>query len=243
MRITQKLIGIITAPAVVYGDISETGRTPSNWLVPLGLIILISIATLQVQMANPVLVTRMEELYGPKIHYGVEQAVTEGKFTREEADTMYALLRPGSPVFNILQSSALAIWQSAALFALGLLYWLVGKSAMGGSVAYMKVVEVVGLALVIDTLDLVVRTILAVATGSLFVTLGPSLFVANLNPENRYHLFLSTMNAFTFWKLWVLGVGLSALYQRDLPKVLVLIAAIWVLWTILSFFGPVVAAP
>ena len=243
MRIRQKLTGIITAPALVYEDVRDSGRTTSNWLVPLTLIIIVSIAMLQVEMANPVLVTRTEELYGPKIHFAVEQAVTEGKFTREDANAMYALLRPGSPVFDILQSFALAIWQSAALFALGLLYWLVGKSAMGGVVPYMKVVEVVGLALVIDMLDVVARTILAVATGSLFVTPGPSLLVTHLDPENRFHLFLTTVNVFTFWKFWILGVGLSALYERDMLKVLVLIVAIWVLWSILSFFGPVVAAP
>lgn len=243
MRITEKLIQIITAPALVYEEVRESGRTTSNWLVPLALIIVVSIATLQVEMANPVLVTRMEELYSPKIQFAIEEAVKEGKVTREDADAMSAILRPGAPVFDILQSLALALWQTAALFALSLLYWLVGKSAMGGTARFMKVVEVVGLALVIDMLDVVVRTLLAVFTGSLFVTLGPSLLVAHLNPENRFHLFLTTVNVFTFWKFWILGIGLSALYERDMPKVLVLIVAIWVLWSILSFFGPAVATP
>ncbi len=243
MRITQKLAGIFTAPATVYYDVRESGRTVSNWLVPLALLIVISIATLQVQMASPVLVSRMDELYGPKIRFAIEQAVTEGKFTREDADTMNALLRPGSPVFDLLQSIAIAIWQTAALFALGFLYWLVGKSAMGGTAPYMKVIEVLGLALVVDMLDVVVKTFLAIRTGSLFVTLGPSLLVEHLNPENRFHLFLTTVNIFTFWKFWIVGIGLATLYERDMPKVLVLILAIWVLWSILSFFGPLVATP
>jgi membrane associated rhomboid family serine protease len=36
---------------------------------------------------------------------------------------------------------------------------------------------------------------------------------------------------FTFWELSVLSLGLSSLFQRDFPKVFVLVFAIWILWS------------
>jgi hypothetical protein len=45
------------------------------------------------------------------------------------------------------------------------------------------------------------------------------------------------VNVFTFWTLGVTSIGLSRLFQKDLPKVLVLVFALWILWTLFKVFG------
>jgi hypothetical protein len=47
----------------------------------------------------------------------------------------------------------------------------------------------------------------------------------------------AAINIFTFWNLGVVSVGLSRIFQRDFPKVLVLLAALWVIWTLAIIFG------
>jgi hypothetical protein len=47
---------------------------------------------------------------------------------------------------------------------------------------------------------------------------------------------MSKMNVFTFWVLAVTSIGLSKLFRRDLPKVLVLVVVLWILWTVITVF-------
>jgi hypothetical protein len=49
------------------------------------------------------------------------------------------------------------------------------------------------------------------------------------------------VNFFTLWEIGVVGIGLARVYERDLPKILVLLLALWLLWTGVMLF-PVVFA-
>jgi len=48
------------------------------------------------------------------------------------------------PLFTVLSIGGPALWGLGMVFALSLLYWLIGRSAMHAFAPYMKVVEVVG---------------------------------------------------------------------------------------------------
>ncbi len=111
----------------------------------------------------------------------------------------------------------------AMLFLMGLVYWLLGKTAMHASSPYMKVVEVVGLVLLITAVESIVTTVMAIGMDSIHA--GPNLaaFVPNVDTTNKLHTALAKVNIFTIWSLIVTSIGLSKLFQRDLPKVLVLV--------------------
>ena len=68
------------------------------------------------------------------------------------------------------------------------------------------------------------------------ITATPSLgaFVSDFDHSNKLHSALAKMNIFTFWDLSVVSIGLSRLFQRDLPKVLVIVFALWIVWTVFS---------
>jgi hypothetical protein len=102
---------------------------------------------------------------------------------------------------------------------------------------YMKVVEVVGLTFFIATLESVVTTILAIGMNTMFASPSLALLISDFSVENRMHLLAASMNVFTFWTLAVTSIGLARLFQKDLPKVLVLVFALWILWTLFKVFG------
>jgi hypothetical protein len=108
---------------------------------------------------------------------------------------------------------------------------------MKANVPYMKVVEVVGLTFFISMIESVVTTILAIGMSSMFASPSLALFVSDFSIENKLHLLAASVNVFTFWTLGVTGIGLARLFQKDTPKVLVLVFALWVLWTIFKVFG------
>jgi hypothetical protein len=95
---------------------------------------------------------------------------------------------------------------------------------------------VIGLTLLIAAAESIVTTVMAIGLDSIHA--GPSLavFVKDFDLNNKLHVTLSKVNVFTIWSLLVTGIGLSKLFQRDLPKVLVLVFALWILWSAFTVF-------
>ena len=232
MPFTEKLTNIFASPGELFENVRTTGPTTGNWLIPWVIFVVVAIAMSQLVVNNLSLMDQLRATIREKF----DQPVQEGKMTEEQADQAYELTKPGSRFFVLVQIGGTIVGSLGALFALGLLYWLVGKSAMGATVPYMKVVEVVGLTFFIGTLEQIVTTFLMFTEDSIFATPSLGIFVSDFNIDDTLHVALSKINAFTFWDLSIIGFGLSRLFQRDLPKVLVLVFALWVLWSLLTLF-------
>lgn len=230
MSFVDKIVNIFASPGELYENVRLTGPTTSNWLIPWLIFIIISIALNQLMMSNPELVDQMRSMMRGRI----DEAVTEGRITQEMADQQVEQFGPGSTLFTITSLGGMAIVTFAAMFALGLVYWLVGKSVMKATAPYMKVVEVIGLTYFIGTLEQIVTGILVFIRGKLFSTASLALFITDFNLQDKMHVALSKVNIFTFWMLIVTAIGLAKLFQRDFPKVLVIVVVLWVIWAVVS---------
>lgn len=230
MPFGEKIVNIFTAPGELFENVRLTGKTTSNWLVPMVLFIIIAAALYQLILTNPSLVDQMSTL----MRKGIDEAVAKGSMTAEQADKAAEFMRPDSMIFRIQQIAGVALITPIALFLLALIYWLLGKWGMSASAPYMKVVEVAGLTFFISILETIVTTLLQYGMDSLFAGPSLALFVSNYDLHNKVHMALSKVNVFTIWDLTVLSIGLSKLFQRHLPKVLVLVFALWILWSVFT---------
>ena len=79
----------------------------------------------------------------------------------------------------------------------------------GARLDYMKVVEICGLALVIDIPQKILRGFLVLWKENLLATASPTLFLANASATNKAHVFLSMLDVGDFWWLAVLSLGVS----------------------------------
>jgi len=234
MSFTEKLTNIFASPGELFENVRMTGPTTSNWLIPWIIFVVVAIAMGQLVINNPSLADQL----GATIREKFNQQVQEGDMTQEQADQAYEqFAKPGSTFFTLMQIGGITVGSLAALFVLGLLYWLVGKSAMGATVQYMKVIEVVGLTFFIGTLEQIVTTLLIFAADSIYATPSLGIFVSDFNIDNKLHMALSKISGFTFWDLSIVSLGLSKLFQRDFPKVLVLVFALWILWSLVTVFA------
>jgi hypothetical protein len=228
LSFTEKLTDIFASPGELFENVRLTGPTTANWLIPLIIFLVVALVMGQIMIHNASLADQL----GATIRKGFEKSVQEGKMTQEQADQTYEnYAKPGSTMFMVSQIGGTIIVTPIVLFLIGLAYWLLGKFAMRSNAPYMKVIEVVGLTFLIGTLEYIVTTSLMIAMDSLHATPSLGAFVANFDTQNKLHLALSKINVFTFWSLGVTGIGLSKLFQRDLPKVLVLIFALWIIWS------------
>jgi hypothetical protein len=227
MPLGERIVNIFTAPGELFENVRLTGKTTSNWLLPMVLFIVIAVALNQLILTNPSLVEQMSTV----MRKGIDEAVAKGSMSATQAEAAAEFMRPDSIIFRLQQILGVTLVTPVALFLLSLIYWLLGKWAMSARAPYMKVVEVVGLTFFISILETIVTTLLAYGMDSLFAGPNLALFVSHYDLQNKLHMTLSKVNLFTIWDLAVVSIGLSKLFQRDLPKVLVLVFALWILWS------------
>ncbi len=231
MSFGEKVVNIFTSPGELFENVRLTPKTTSNWLVPMLLFILIAVLLNQLIYTNPSLVNQMAAV----MQKGIDEALAKGSMTAQQAEQAAQFMQPDSMIFRIQAIVGIALVTPIALFLLSLVYWLLGKWGMSATAPYMKVVEVVGLTFFISILETIVTTLLQYGLDSLFAGPNLALFVADhYDLQNKMHVALSKVNVFTIWDLTVVSIGLSKLFQRHLPKVLVLVFALWILWSVLT---------
>lgn len=233
MPFTDRIINVYAAPGELFENVRLTGKTPSNWVIPLVLFILVAIGLSQLVLNNP----SLKDQLGAMMDKRFEESIAKQNLPPDQADqarqAFESYAKPGSVWFTISQIGGIAIMTPIALFALALIYWLIGKSAMSAQAPYGKVVEVIGLTFFIGIAEQIVTTLLMVVLDHIHATPSAALAVlSQFNVEDKLHLALAKLNLFTFWDLSVVSIGLSRLFQRDLPKVLVLVFALWILWSV-----------
>jgi len=226
MGFSEKLAGIFASPGEVFENVRLTPQTNSNWLIPSLLLIVVTLILSYLTISNPGLVDQMTAAQRDAL----QTMVQEGRLTQEQADAQLERMGPGSPLLLIGVLVGPPIFTFVRLFFLALVFWLMGKSAMKAAAPYMKVTEVVGLTFYIGILEALVTTGFVFGMNSLFASPSLALMVSDFDMNNKLHLVLSKVNIFTLWTLVVTGIGLSKLFQRDLPKVLVLVFVLWVLY-------------
>ena len=228
MSLPARLLGVITNPAGVYDDVAATPRTPSNWIAPWILLVIATAVLTQLLIQNADFAAQLMSVMREQ----VDLLVNDGAVPREDADRQLALLQPGMPLFTMLSIAGPALWGLGMVFALSLLYWLIGRSAMHAFAPYMKVVEVVGLASLISVIELCVSTGLILATGTLTITPTAAALFPSVAQDSLLYALLLKANPFSVWLVIVTSIGLARLFARDVPKVIVLILSLWILWTV-----------
>ena len=237
MSFTDKIVSIFSSPGEVYDNVRQTPITHSTWLVPTLILAVVGALLGYVVMSNPSLSDQAKRLANEQMEMQFEKSIREGKMTAEQAEKAREQMSSFGSIATISRIAGAAFSPFITLFAGSLVYWLLGKGVMKAAAPYWKVAEVIGLALFITVLEHIVTTVLAVTMDNVFASPSLMLLVTGFSAQNSLHLLAAAMNIFTIWYLAVISIGLSRLFQRDLPKVLVLVFSLWLLWTAVLIFG------
>ena len=231
LPLLDRLTNVFASPGELFENVRQTGKTNSNWLVPLISMIVVSLILSQLVIGNVSLVGQMETM----IKKTMEKSVQEGKMTQEQADQAFeGFARPGSTMATVIRIAATVLGIPIVFLVVTLAYWLLGKWGMKATAPYMKVGEVVGLVFFIGILESIVTTLMMFMMDSIYASPSLALLVSGFDIENKVHVALSKVNVFTFWTLAVTSIGLSKLFQRDLAKVMVLVFALWIVWSVIA---------
>jgi len=205
--LVDRLTNVITAPGELFEEIKRSPVRTSNWLVPLILVCLGGIFYVFMAFSQPGVLRSMEDAR----EKAMEKQVAAGKLTQAQADQASAMtariMTPG--LLRIFGVGGAICASVGGLFLMAVAIWLGLKIFAGSKLDYMKAVEVCGLALVIDVPQKIARTWLVTWKENMFVTVSPTLFIANPDMHNRTDVLLSMFDLIDFWWLAVLSLGLS----------------------------------
>lgn len=221
MTTAARLTGVFSSPGEVFADMRERRVIMSTWLTGLLLIVAIGAVAAGVIFSDPAVQQEIRELGDQQL----DQMEAEGKLTaeaRERADAARDQMGPGLQIISGTVSAAVAsgVWVFLMALAIKLLAWF----GFSRRVAYMKAVEVAGVAGMISALEAVVRMLLVLIMGSLYAGPGLNLVVNDFDRSNRLHEFLASVNFLTLWYLLVVAVAVATLCESSFWK-----SATWVL--------------
>lgn len=232
---TARFLGIIVRPGSIFEALVETEPDRTNWLLPVLLYIVCATTCTQIIVSQPGPALQFKEAIEKEFLPQLDEFVTNGTLTRQQADWMREFITPGTGEFFAVQFLGTTVAAWIALYALGFILWQLARTVLARSIAYKKALEVVGLTYLIAILERIVTTLLVIATGTLYATPTPALLMLP-QTEGAAFVLLSTLNIFTFWEIGVASIGIAHFSGRDLPKVVVLLMALWLMWTIASIF-------
>jgi hypothetical protein len=214
--LASRLLNVFAAPGDVFEEVCTSKPNTANWLVPMLLGCLVAVIYVFVIFSQEGVLRQVRDAR----EKAFQKQVEAGKMTQEQADRAMEVTErfAGPALMTVVGSIGAVLTNVAWLFFLALVVWLLGGKLFKGNFSYMKAVEVCALAGMIGVLGSIVTMLLVVATGSMYTTLGPALFIQEFDPANKSHLALASMNLLTLWYVAVLALGLSKLSGASFLK-------------------------
>ena len=219
MSVVGRIVRVFYAPSETFESVAEQ-RSAADWLLPTLLVaVVVFIST---YLTSSIYIAEaMEQMR--------EQMPAEHAEQPSLESTGDAILISGlvaAPVMTFVM-----------LFIFGAAYLLVGK-LLGGLLDYGQCLAIVAYTSLIAILQHIVKTWLALATGTMNVQIGLGMFLAEEAQKSFEGALLSSIDPFVVWMVVVAGLGLSIVGQIERNLAYAGVAAITLIFlSVGAFFG------
>jgi hypothetical protein len=227
MSLVGKLVNVIAAPGDVFDEIKAAPPRVANWLIPVLIYAVMGVISVCVLFAQPAI---RQTVHDQQVK-ALDKQVQLGKMTQAQEDQALQVMDKfmGPTVLAVFGSVAMVFYSFASIFVWALVLWLLGRWFLKTQFAYLKAVEVAGLASIILVLGLILSTLLAVILGRLYAGPSLALLVGDFDPARRSHLLLGAANAVYFWHTGVLALGLAKLSAAPATRAVIVVFSYWIL--------------
>lgn len=232
------LAGVFTEPGETFTSVKQSTKK-NYWLIPILIVMVVSIISTVLVMGDEELVSEIQTKQKKAIQERLDNAVKEGKMSREQADQQIEQSQKfitGSMmmIFGLIFS---VVGVLVFFFLKGLIYWG-GVKIFKGAASYVEVLNVLGLSAIITAIQLIVDTVMAILMGKLMVNIGPVLLVSHDSVGDAMYAFLANFDLINIWYLIVAGIGLAKMSSLSSVKTVSLVFVLWLIWALLTSFGP-----
>jgi hypothetical protein len=228
MSLGSRLLNVFATPGDVFQQVKSSSVSHANWLVPALVLVLVSWVATWLIFSQASIQHQLSDITDQAIQKQIEKS----HMNEQQADQARAMGEKWAVISSKVVAALVPLLDGFVTpFFWGLILWLVGAKLLKGDFPYMKAVEVVGLANMINVLDAIVKTLLIVGFGNLYASPSLVLLVKEFNPQNPIHSLLAVLNVMTFWLLAVRAVGLARLCGTSFAKAALWVVGIWAAYT------------
>ncbi|MFI5211574.1 MAG: Yip1 family protein [Ignavibacteria bacterium] len=232
------MAGVFSEPGDTFASVKKSQKK-NYWLLPLLIVIIISILSSFLVLRDEELSAEIKDKQKAAMQERIDKAVKEGKMSKEDADKQLEqsqkFMSGGMMmVFGVIGSFfAVVIF----FFLKGLIYWGSVK-IFKGTAGFKDVLNVLGLAGLITSIQLIIDTVLAVLTGKLLTNIGPVLLFTEESVGKSMYKLIANFDLINIWYLVIVGIGLAKVSDLNSNKTIPLVFGLWIIWILLSSFGP-----
>lgn len=243
--LSDAITGILTEPGNTFESIKKTAKK-NYWLIPILIFIVVSIASRFMVMNDEELYSEIKTKQTEAVKKRLDEQVRDGKMSREQANESLEQMEKGfnksSPIYLILMIAGPIVTTFLLLFVKGLIFFGALK-ILKGMITYMQVITVLGLAAIIDSLQVIIDTVLAIITGRLLSNIGPTLIFPKDSLSDSLLTFLSHFDVFNIWYMIMIGIGFAVFSNLKISRTIPVVFVLWLIWVCsisfvkLPFFG------
>jgi hypothetical protein len=228
LSLLGRLTGVLATPGEVFDAVKAAPSSTANWLVPALILLGVSWLSAFLIFSQPSISRQLTDIQSAAI----EKQIAAKNMSPQQAEAMrQAVEKFGSVGTKIGMVVGPTLYALVTPFWWGLLLWGVGRVVFKVPFGYMKAVEVAGLSAVILALGAIVKTLLVVGMGNLFIGTSAVFFFKKLDPSTPTFQLLSALDVFTFWALGVRASGLARLTGTSTLKSAAWVFGLWLVFT------------
>jgi hypothetical protein len=224
--LAARLMNIFAVPGEVYEEVRTSVFTASNWLVPLLISALVGAVSVLIIFSQPSFLQQLREQQTKAF----EDKVKSGAMTQAQADQAQQMAEKfmTPTVMKLAGAVSACLAYTVRLFWWGLVLMLLGKWFLKTPIAYLKMVEVAGLAMMITALGDIVKLLLIVNLAKMFASPSLALVINDFDATRKSHLMMGAINVFSIWFLGVLSAGLARVAGVPFFRAALLVFAYWI---------------
>ncbi len=238
ITLSDAITGVITEPGETFESIKKSSKK-YYWLIPILILIVIGIVSRFLAMNDEELYSEMKSKQTEAVKKRLDEAVKNGQMSQEQANERMSQMDKGfnksSPIFIVSLTLGPIIVTFLFLFAKGLIFLGVLK-IFKGAATYMQLITVLGLTSIIDSLQTIIDTVLAIVTGKIFANIGPILLFSKDSLSDTMNTLLAHFDLFNFWYMIVIAIGFAKMSNLKNSQTIPAVFALWIIWICLTTF-------
>lgn len=238
---TDKLVGVFAEPGTTFTKMSKWDPRHADWFIPVLLMIIVAVVSNFVMMSNPVIKHSVIEKQMEKMEEGFQQAIDEGKMTKEQAqaqmDGIRENMEKNMAVGQVFQVIGMLIFIFGSFFIIALVYWVAAKFILKGDGNYSGAMVALGLPYYIAIIQIIVMVILALSMDKFFQGTSVAAFI-DADTSTFMGFVLSKLDVFSVWSYAVISIGLAKMYKSEsVVKYYILVFGLWLGFGLVFYFA------
>ncbi|QOJ30148.1 MAG: YIP1 family protein [Ignavibacteriales bacterium] len=240
--------GVFTEPRSVFDTLVKFPLRTSDWLIPLAVIILLSIASSYILFTNPVIVMEVRDKQMKQTEKTLDEMVKSGQLTEsqkeEQMDAASERIKAiGTPNATLFQSLMILIFGSVIYFLIAAVYFGIARFFFAAEGEYRGVLVASSLSSYISAVSIILIAIASMLLDRTFTDLSVAT-LAGMDRQTWAGFIASRLDIFTIASYFVFAVGLSrVMFQKEKEKTyLIMVFSLWLgfttVWFLLTSYVP-----